>query len=71
MKRRKVGRPRKRGAPKGNTNALKTGEYTRENVRRRRKLRALISEIRWYLAHEKIARAQRLANNGGEISKNK
>ncbi|HXZ67551.1 MAG TPA: hypothetical protein VEH07_03090 [Alphaproteobacteria bacterium] len=76
-----MGRPRKRGAPKGNKNALKTGRYTKEAKRaaKRRsshlqaklnKAIVLIDRINRYLAQEKIMRAQRLANDGGEISKN-
>jgi hypothetical protein len=34
------------GAPKGNTNALKHGRYTKEAVTRRRYIRELIRESR-------------------------
>jgi hypothetical protein len=34
------------GAPKGNQNAYKTGDYTRERIAERRKLRGLIREWR-------------------------
>ena len=74
MTRWRPGRPRKRGAPKGNKNALKHGRYTAEveraNSRRRRKLNMLYCRIKWFLAREKATRAQRLANNGGEIPEN-
>ena len=38
------------GAPKGNKNALKHGQYTAKAVRRRREFRALLREARALLS---------------------
>jgi hypothetical protein len=37
------------GAPRGNTNALKHGRYTREAIEERRQVRALLRQARMLL----------------------
>ena len=37
------------GAPRGNTNALKHGAYTRESLERRSQMRTLLREARKFL----------------------
>jgi len=75
MTRRRPGRPRKRGAPKGNTNALKHGRYTaaakRAHSRRQRKLKRLYASIKWFLAGQKKARAKGVTEKDPEFWKNK
>lgn len=40
------------GPPRGSQNALKHGRYTAEEMRRRRKLRALLKQVRLELTTE-------------------
>jgi uncharacterized protein YjcR len=42
------------GAPKGNQNALKHGNFTREAIETRRQLRALIREASAFLKEQKF-----------------